>query len=260
MKKINRLFALTLAATAVLSLAAPAYASDYKFTTAAPQDYYGSTSYEEVYGSQYNYEGPNVVDFLDPLADGAPNTSGAGSLEYGLSGGSDGLYADSIGSGFPVEWVESPGTTTTPNFSTVPTTVFTNVGSVTRSDGSVGTLAIPKLGIRFNAYEGTDSTAMSKGVGHFPSTSAWLGNIGLCGHNRGSSHNIGSIKNLMIGDIIQYETTLGIRTYSVSYVGTIDWTDWSYLEASSDNRITLITCLENQPTKRVVVQAVEVSS
>ena len=88
---------------------------------------------------------------------------------------------------------------------------------MTRSDGSVGTLVIPRLGIRFNAYEGTDSAAMSKGVGHFPSTSAWQGNIGLCGHNRGAKHNIGNIKNLKIGDTIQYETPLGTRTYAVSY-------------------------------------------
>lgn len=260
MKMINKLFGLVLAATAALALAAPAYASDYKFTTKAPQDYYGSTSYEEVYGSQYNYEGPNVVDFLDPLADGSPTASNAGSLEYGLSGGSGGIYPDSTGSAFPVEWMESPATTITPNYSATPSTGFTDVGSVTRSNGSIGTLVIPRLGIRFNAYEGTDSATMSKGVGHFPSTSAWQGNIGLCGHNRGAKHNIGNTKNLKTGDTIQYETSLGTRTYSVSYVGTIDWTDWSYLEASSDNRITLITCLENQSTKRVVVQAVEVRS
>ena len=51
---------------------------------------------------------------------------------------------------------------------------------------------------------------MRKGVGHVPSTSAWEGNIGLCGHNRGSSHNIGAIKDLEIGDTIRYLTSLGI--------------------------------------------------
>ena len=103
MRKINRFWGLALTAAAMLSLALPAHAADYSFTTTAPQDYYGDTSYEEVYGSQYNYGGPNVVDFLDPLAEGAPAASSAGSLEYGLSGGSGGLYADSTGSGFPVE-------------------------------------------------------------------------------------------------------------------------------------------------------------
>lgn len=35
-------------------------------------------------------------------------------------------------------------------------------------------------------------------------------------------------------------------------------TDWSYLQATADNRITITTCLANQPSKRVCVQAVEV--
>ena len=38
---------------AMLVLAPSAYAADYSFETTAPQDYYKSTSYEDVYGSQY---------------------------------------------------------------------------------------------------------------------------------------------------------------------------------------------------------------
>ena len=41
-------------------------------------------------------------------------------------------------------------------------------------------------------------------------------------------------------------------------VETIANTDWSRLQATSDNRITLTTCLANQPEKRACVQAVEV--
>ena len=33
----------------------------------------------------------------------------------------------------------------------------------------------------------------------------------------------------------------------MSSVKIIDWTDWSYLNNTSDNRITIITCLANQP-------------
>ena len=92
----KRVWGLSLAALAALSMTAPAFASDYSFTTSAPQDYYGNTSYEDVYGSRYNYGGPNVIDFLDPLAEGAPTASSAGSLEYGLGGGSGGIYADRL--------------------------------------------------------------------------------------------------------------------------------------------------------------------
>ena len=244
---------LPLLVAGLLLMSTPAFAADYNFETTAPQDYYGSTSYETVYGAQYNYGGINAVDFLDPLAEGAPAstiTSG-GSLEYGIQASGGSIYPDSTGSAYPVQWDDVP---------TLPTSQITSAADVERADGSVGTLVIPSLGIRFKAYEGTDSAAMRKGVGHFPSTSAWDGNIGLCGHNRGSSHNIGSIKDLEIGDTIRYETSLGTRTYQVSLVKIIDWTDWSYLNGTSDNRITLITCLADQPTKRVCVQGIEVRS
>ena len=53
MKKLNILTRAILPALALLALAPSAYAAvDYSFTTDAPQDYYKSTSYEDVYGSQ----------------------------------------------------------------------------------------------------------------------------------------------------------------------------------------------------------------
>ena len=51
MKKMRTLLGLALAVGAALSITAPAFASDYSFATTAPQNYYGSTSYEDVYGS-----------------------------------------------------------------------------------------------------------------------------------------------------------------------------------------------------------------
>ena len=251
MKYFKGLIILSL--TGLALRATPALSADYSFETLSLQDYYGSTSYEEIYGARYNYGGTNAVDFLDPLADGAPSVSvGDGSsLEYGISNDGSGIFPDSTGSGLPVQWVELPS---------AQVSQFTAVNQMRRSDGSIGTLIIPRLGIRYKAFDGTDSAAMKKGVGHFTSTSAWDGNIGLCGHNRGSNYNIGSIKNLKVGDTIRYETSEGPRTYSVSYVGIIDWTDWSYLNATSDNRITIITCLADQPSKRVCVQAIECRS
>lgn len=54
MKTIRGL-CLTLAG--LMLLTSQAFAADYNFETPAPSDYYGSTSYEEVYGAQYNYGG-----------------------------------------------------------------------------------------------------------------------------------------------------------------------------------------------------------
>ena len=250
---MKRLSGSLLLTAGLLLMSTPALAADYNFETMAPQDYYESTSYKTVYGVQYNYGGINAVDFLDPLAESTPFSAitSRSSLEYGIQVNGGNIYPDSPESTYPVWWDNVP---------MLPATQITSVAEVERADGSIGTLVIPSLGIRFKAYEGTDSAAMHKGVGHFPSTSVWDGNIGLCGHNRGSSHNIGSIKDLEIGDTIRYETSLGTRTYQVSLVKIIDWTDWNYLNSTSDNRITLITCLAGQSTKRVCVQGIEVSS
>ena len=137
-------------------------------------------------------------------------------------------------------------------------TAYTSVKDMKRSDGSIGTVKIPSLGITRKVWEGETTTSMSKGMGHYSATSAWDGNVGVCGHNRGATYAIGSIKNLKQGDIITYTTVYGTRTYAVSSVETIANTDWSRLQATSDNCITLTTCLANQPEKRVCVQAVEV--
>ena len=128
---------------------------------------------------------------------------------------------------------------------------------MTRKDGSIGTLAIPSLGIQMRVWEGETNQSMAKGLGHYRSTSGWDGNVGICGHNRGAKYVIGAIKDLKVGDVITYTTVYGTRTYQVSSVNTILNTDWSYLQATADNRVTLTTCLANHPEYRVCVQAIE---
>ena len=104
-------------------------------------------------------------------------------------------------------------------------------------------------------WEGETAESMKKGLGHYSSTSAWNGNVSMCGHNRGAKYVIGSIKDLKQGDIITYTTVYGTRTYQVTTVQIIANTDWSYLQATTDNRITITTCLADHPKSRVCVQA-----
>ena len=66
-----------------------------------------------------------------------------------------------------------------------------------------------------------------------------------------------AIKDLEQGDTITYTTIYGTRTYQVTTVKIISNTDWSYLQSTADNRITLTTCLADHPESRVLVQAVE---
>ena len=169
------------------------------------------------------------------------NAGASISGDYGLSGG----------------FYDFPATAAPPVLS-VP--AYTGVDGMGRKDGSIGTLKIPSLNINMKVWEGETRASMAKGLGHYSSTSGWDGNIGICGHNRGAKYNIGSIRNLEIGDNITYSTVYGTRTYAVILVRTISDSDWSYLQATADNRITITTCLADRPSKRVCVQAVEVSS
>ena len=262
-----------------LSMTAPAFASDYSFTTTAPQDYYGSTSYEDVYGSQYNYGGRNVVDYDIPeLEYGRFSTTMTGVMERTTLPGlmqtvatSDGAGGYGVGgSNGPItELVEDTGTGAgsgssaavipeTPQLTVPNAPAYTSVQGMAYQDGSIGTLNIPRLGISVKVWEGETDASMAKGVAHYSSTSAWDGNVGLCGHNRGAKYNIGTIKDLAAGDIITYTTMYGTRTYQVTTVTIISNTDWSYLQSAADNRITITTCLEDHPESRVCVQAVEV--
>ena len=67
------------------------------------------------------------------------------------------------------------------------------------------------------------------------------------------------IHTLEDGDKITYTTKLGTRTYEVFYVGQIEETDFSRLGRSSENMITLITCVRNVPEMRWCVQAREIT-
>ena len=134
---------------------------------------------------------------------------------------------------------------------------LTTIEQVRNDDGSIGVLRIPEIDLKVTAYDGDTFTAMKKGIGHISSTSCWNGNIGLVGHNRGTSDYFGKLKKLDVGDEMTYTTNLGKRTYVVTSITKIKDTDWSKLRYTSDNRLTLITCVENVSDQRLCVQAVE---
>lgn len=118
---------------------------------------------------------------------------------------------------------------------------------------------IPIINLKAPISEGTSQEVMLEFVGHFENTSEWNGNIGLAAHNRGYPINYFSkLKELEIGDEIIYKSKNGIKKYSVNLTRIIQDTDWSYLQETKENKITLITCVENEPSKRICVQGIEI--
>lgn len=262
MKHMWRLICMALMIVTVLSLSVSAFAAEYTFESKSDTEYYPSTSYGDVYGSSYNYGGTNLVDYQIPkLPYGSFSTTQTGIMEkarlpglqqfVNVSTGIGGYGVDTGNSGSPEI---SSGATTTPVYREP---AYTSAEDMERKDGSIGTLKIPSLDINMKVWDGETNASMAKGLGHYSTTSAWDGNVGVCGHNRGAKYVIGDIKDLEIGDTITYTTIYGTRTYEVVLVKTISSSDWNYLQATVDNRITITTCLANQPSKRVCVQAVE---
>ena len=103
---MKKFFSLTLTLAAMLSaMAVSAQAADYSFETDGTPEYYPSSSYEDVYGSRYNYGGKNVVDYQIPeLEYGQLSTTQTGVMEkimlpglQGISASGGGIYGISPG-------------------------------------------------------------------------------------------------------------------------------------------------------------------
>lgn len=120
------------------------------------------------------------------------------------------------------------------------------------------TIEIPSINLKAEIAEGTTKEVMDKFVGHFTETSAKKGNVGLAAHNRGYKVNyFENLKNIDYGAKIIYKNKDFQNVYHVETIEVIKNTDWSYLENTEENKITLITCVENQPEYRRCIQGVE---
>lgn len=119
-------------------------------------------------------------------------------------------------------------------------------------------LEIPCINLKANIQEGTTKEVMDEAIGHFLETSKNIGNIGLAAHNRGYKNNyFENLKKIKEGDEIYYYYDGIVRKYIVIKHCIIKDVDWSYLENTEENTITLITCVENEPEYRRCIQGIE---
>ena len=124
-------------------------------------------------------------------------------------------------------------------------------------NNNIWKIIIPSINLEADICEGTEMEVLDYTVGHFAETSLIDGNVGLAAHNRGYRVNyFQNLKYIEINDEIIYKYKDIEKKYYVQTIEIIENTDWSYLEETKDNRITLITCVENQPEYRLCVQGV----
>ena len=252
--------ALLIAITATMMT--PALAADYEFYPPDGHMYASPTSVDQVIvvgegtTDRSNVDrSKNAAVIAPPFGSPESYLPGAGTVLIPQASTSSGTTAGSSTIYLPPASYD----TGTPAEDTSPiSTKFTLPDGLYYSDGSLWRLRIPSLGLSVKVYEDESLESLAKGAGHFKSTSCWDGNVGLAGHNRGVANHFGQIHTLENGDKITYTTKLVTRTYEVFYVGQIKETDFSRLGRTSENMITLITCVRNVPEMRWCVQAREV--
>ena len=278
MKKMKTLISTMLCLCTMCALALPAHALEYNISAPGDPEYGKPTSFEPVVtadGGAMKNEDVSKNAALIPPGFGTPTSymlntgeyltpnlvpsqmAGAGAVNGNVaviappsSGSVSGSTTGSTG-GYPAADTSlSTSPSTTAGYTEVTSALY-------YSDGSLGTLKIPSIGLTVKIFQGTDSAALAKGAGHFTDTSIWAGNVALAGHNRGVNNHFGKIHTLNPGDIITFTTALGTRTYAVNGVTKVSVNDVSGLDPSSTNMITLYTCVENQPAYRWCVTAVE---
>lgn len=120
----------------------------------------------------------------------------------------------------------------------------------------IGTIKIDKINFEGLVYEGTSLETLKKGVGHFETSPYFDGNVCLAAHN--TSKFWAKLNTLKTGDKISYVTFLGTKEYEVFDMLQIEETDWSKLEDTDENILTLITCIKGNKPKRLCVQAIEI--
>ena len=179
-------------------------ASALEYTMEAPDDYlFGRPTSDDTI---YEWEDPNVDrsknNALIPPGFGTPTSYLPGSgnpltpnlIHGALDGG--GLVSQTGSVNYPVIDTGNGG-------SSGQDVGYTAVTSdLYYSGGHLGTLKIPAIGLSTKVYEGTDSSTLAKGAGHFPGTSIWDGNCCIAGHNRGVRDDFGDLHTLEPGDTI----------------------------------------------------------
>lgn len=244
--------------TAMMCALCVGQASALEYTVEAPEDYlFGRPTSDDTI---YEWEDPNVDRgknvALIPPSFGSPTSylpgSGTALTPNLVSGALDGGLVSQTGAvNYPV--IDS-GTSSVVSASTGYTEVTSDLYY---TNGSLGTLKIPAIGLTVKVYEGTGSSTLAKGAGHFEDTSLWNGNCCIAAHNRGVNNHFGQLHTLEVGDTITWTTKLGTRTYEVTSVSKVKETDNSGTAPTGDNRLTLYTCVRDQRDYRWCVIAEE---
>ncbi|HTX31921.1 MAG TPA: class E sortase [Solirubrobacteraceae bacterium] len=113
-----------------------------------------------------------------------------------------------------------------------------------RTGEAVGRLSIPSIGVSFLVVQGTDSTSLEKGPGHYPST-ALPGldrTVAIAGHRTTFLAPFRHLDALRAGEKIVLGMPYGRFVYTVQYHRVVSPTAWWITRNAGYDRLVLSAC------------------
>jgi sortase A len=113
-----------------------------------------------------------------------------------------------------------------------------------RDGDPVGRITIPRLGLRSVVVQGTSSSDLAKGPGHYPSTPlpGLGGTVAIAGHRTTYLQPFRHLDALRRGDRIELDLPYGTVRYVVRSRKIVDDRDWSILRRRGYEQLVLSAC------------------
>jgi sortase A len=153
-------------------------------------------------------------------------------------------------------------TTSTPSTSTTTQPIsgvtYPVPGDVPAEGQPIGIIDIPAIGANYVVVEGTSTSDLMLGPGHYAGTPlpGQPGNAAIAGHRTTYLHPFYSLDQVSTGDPIYVTTTQGRFEYTVTSVTVVAPTDVAVLDPTPTPALTLTTCNPRySASQRLVVRA-----
>lgn len=108
----------------------------------------------------------------------------------------------------------------------------------------IGTMEIPKIGLRHAVYEGNTLATIDHGPSHWPGTAlpGYAGNAVFAGHRVTHSHPFRHIDRLVAGDLVHFDVLGRRSTYRVSGSQVVTPRDVWIVNPTPNATATLFAC------------------
>jgi sortase A len=119
----------------------------------------------------------------------------------------------------------------------------------------IGTIEIPKVGLKTTMYEGIRLTTLDRGPGHWPGTAmpGQVGNVVVAGHRTSHAKPFRNIDKLLPGDEVIFTTADGRFVYQVNSTEIVTPDAIGIIDQTAAKTATLFACHPPGSTRQRIV-------